>query len=120
MNDELARAIALHVMWRGEALQQAQAFLLSAALHENEISGAILPGEITQGSAHLSGIAVKTLLTSGLLEVTGFAPSPNKSAHGRIVRLLRIPEGKRGMVRTWLVERGYQDAASHTQTLLAV
>jgi hypothetical protein len=102
-------------VWRGAQMKQAQAFLLMAALKEQEISGAILPAEILQGSKHISGAAVKSLTQAGLLEVVGFAPSPNANAHGRIVRTLRIPSGKHSTVRTWLTNHGYAAPQESTQ-----
>lgn len=120
MNADLSRALLMLCCWRGEAVQQAQAFLLMAALREDTVTAACIPGEILQGSKHVSGAAVRTLLEIELLEATGYQPSPNKSAHGRIVRTLRIPDGKRSTVMTWLRERGYQaDSPAQTEMALA-
>lgn len=120
MNADLTKALLMLCCWRGEAVQQAQAFLLMSALQEDETTGAAIPGEILQGSKHVSGAAVRTLLEIGLLEATGYTPSPNKNAHGRIVRTLRIPEGKRSTVKTWLSARGYADSLPATQTEMAL
>ncbi len=117
MNADLSRALLMLCCWRGSQVEQAQAFLLMGALQEGTITAACIPGEILNGSKHISGAAVRVLLECELLEAIGYVPSPNKNAHGRIVRQLAIPAGKRSTVQTWLKNRGYQDATPTQQEM---
>ena len=124
MTDDLARALLNVVMWRGDNLKRCQAFLLKAALLQGATCGAEIPSELLMKddgthSQHISGVAVKTLVQVGLLEITGVIPSPNKNAHSRRVYSLRIGEGKHGAVRSWLTKFGYQDEAPKQLELIA-
>ncbi len=123
MDDNLSRAILNVVMWRGDNLKRCQAFLLKAALIQGATCGAEIPAELLlkddgTHSKHFSGVAVKTLVQVGLLEITGVIPSPNKNAHSRRVYSLRIGEGKHGAVRSWLQKMGYTDSQEIQTELL--
>lgn len=119
MNTPLDKAILNMVLWRGESVVQAQAFLLLLGLKQEVFTGADIPGEIIQGSKHVSGIAVKILLEAELVECIGYGKSPRENAHGRRVALLRIPGDKYNKVRTWLKGRGYVDAEPQQLALIA-
>jgi hypothetical protein len=82
-------------------LLPAQAGLLYLALRKETFTAAELPGELTEGSIHLAGLATGSLIAQGLIVCVGRVKSPNKSARGREVRELRLAPSKRSTVLTW-------------------
>lgn len=101
------RAVVLVSGFRGNAMRSAQAALLLIGLRGIEFTGADLPGEVTNGSPHIAGAAVGSLISIGLLEVTGRVKSPNPNAKGRKVDVLRIPAAKWNTAKTWLAQNGF-------------
>lgn len=86
-------------------------------LRGETFTGAVLPGELVGGSKHISGLAVGSLVTMGLLEVVGRVKSPRENAHGRKVDLLQIPANKYSTVRTWLSRHGYESPTNLPEQL---
>lgn len=103
------RAVVLMSGFRGNAMKQAQAALLMIGLRGLDFTGADLPSDVTNGSRHIAGAAVGSLVAIGLLEVVGRVKSPNPDAKGRKLDLLRIPAVKRSTAKTWLNANGFTD-----------
>lgn len=94
--------------FKGGAMRRAQGALLTLALESPiPITAAQLPGEVTNGSAHLAGAATGALIAQELLTVTGRVKSPDPRAKGRKLDLLVVPDARRATARTWLERNGF-------------
>jgi len=116
---DVLRSIVLMAGFRGNEFNGTCAALLLIGLQGGDFNAAMLPGEITRGDIHIAGAATRMLLTMGLLEKRGYCSSPNKSAKGRPVCILRIPNDKVSTARTWLARHGYP-SGQEAQTSLAL
>lgn len=97
----------MHVSgFKGAAMRRAQGALLTLALNDT-CHAAMLPGELLEGSKHLSGAATGALIAQELLCVVGRIKSPRPEAKGRKLDLLAIPAGRRGTVLAWLRQNGF-------------
>lgn len=119
LSPDFLKAVCLITGFKGSMMQGAQAALLLLALEADTINATMLPGEITQGSRHLAGAAVGSLVAMELLECCGRIKSPLSSAKGRKLDVLRIPEGRRATVQAWLRGHGYH-LAPEAQLSLAI
>lgn len=109
------RAVILTTSWRGDDMARAQAALLLIGLRLQDFTAGHLPKEICGESKSLAGCATGSLISQGLLEVTGRVKSPNPDANGRKCNQLRIPANKVGLAKLWLSRHGY--AATETEQL---
>lgn len=98
----------------------AQAALLHMALKGEEFDASMLPGEITEGSKHIAGAATGALISQGLLIVTRRIKSPSASAKGRKLDVLRLAQGKRATVITWLTANDLPTPQAVEQMGLAI
>lgn len=116
----LAREICLCAGFRGSEFQGVCAALLMVGLTSGgDFTAASIPRDLLRGDIHLSGLATKALLKMGLCEKVGYCPSPDKSAKGRPVCLLRIPANKRSTALTFLSRQGYSLPAPQRELALA-
>lgn len=104
---DLMRAIILVVNFKDDDFHGVCAALIYRALAGDDFTAACLPGDITKGDIHVSGLAVKMLQKCGLLVCVGVATSPNKNARGRICRVWRMAPGMTSTARTWLARHAY-------------
>lgn len=95
-----------------------QGALLTLAL-KGICHAAMLPGELLEGSRHISGAATGALVAQELLCEVGRIPSPIKSAKGRRLALLGIPDGRRATVLAWLERNGMHYQAQQQELLFA-
>lgn len=114
MNADLLRAIILKVAFKPEPLRRAQACLLYVALTGETFSADCIPGEIRGEDTKLSGCAVASLATMGLIARVGRQASPAKSRNGAWVNTWQLAAGKRKAARTWLTRNGF-DATLETK-----
>lgn len=111
------RAVVLMSSFRGHAMRSAQAGLLYIGLRCDTFTASDLPGELTNGSRHIAGAATGALVAQGLLEVVGRVKSSRPEANGRKIDILRIPQGKRATVYTWLAANGFSAGQAEQQSL---
>lgn len=111
------RAIILVVGFKEADFHAACAALIYRALAGGDFTAACLPHEITKGDIHVSGLAVKMLQKCELIAATGYLPSPDPAAKGRILRSWRIAAGKESTARVWLSRHGYPATISEQQSL---
>lgn len=120
LDPSFLRTLVLVTGFRGNDMQRAQAALLIIGLLGRDFSGADLPAEIANGSRHLAGCAVGSLVSTGLVECVGRIKSPHPNAKGRKLDLLRIPGNKVNTARAWLRANGYVPNDNNLQMEMAV
>jgi len=124
LDPSFLRAVVLLSGFKPSRMLSAQAGLLYLALAGKlgDFTAANLPAELTDGSKHLAGAATGALIASGLLEVVGRIKSPNPSAKGRKLDLLRLGTLKRNTALRWLETNGFPPppAYQHQQLELVV
>ncbi len=106
--------------FKREKLLAAKAGLLALALAGRDFTAAELPAELTEGSTHRAGAATGSLVATGLLVVVDRVKSPNPSAKGRRLDVLRLAPGKRSTVATWFERNGLEVPVVREQTELAI
>lgn len=87
-------------------LLEVKAAVLRKALLGLDVSADDIPEGTTQGDIHVSGIAMRTLVRTELLEFVRYEKSRRPSSHGRPVMLCRIPPGAHAKTRTWFERNG--------------
>jgi len=117
---DLMRAVILVVNFRGDDFHGVCAALLYRALAGGDFTAACLPGDITKGDIHVSGLAVKMLQKCGLFVCVGLMPSPNKNAKGRLCRVWRMAPSMTSTARTWLARHAYPATLAEQQSLMAI
>jgi hypothetical protein len=96
----------------------AQSALLMIGLKAQEFTAVDIPRDVTNGDKHLAGCATGSLVATGLLTVVGRMKSPDKSAKGRKLDVLRLTN--REKAKTWLRANGIElDASFEPQYELA-
>ena len=104
--------------FKGGAMRRAQGALLTLALESPiPITAAQLPGEVTNGSAHLAGAATGALIAQELLVVVGRTKSTRPEAKGRKLDLLSVPLDRRSTAATWLARNGFPAPRTRSQQL---
>ncbi len=114
---DLMRAIILVVAFKESDFHAVCAALLYRALAGGDFTAACLPGEITKGDIHVSGLAIKMLQKCGLIVCVGYLPSPDPAAKGRILRSWRLAPSMESTARTWLARHDYPATISEQQSL---
>jgi hypothetical protein len=105
------RAVVLMASFAPRKMLGAQAALLAIALRRIEFTAADLPAELCvdkfgRPSAHLAGAATGGLIAQGLLDVVRRMKSPDPSAKGRKLDVLRLPPSKEGTILAWFAANG--------------
>lgn len=101
------QAVVLLVNFKPEKMKRAQAALLYIGLLGGDFTAAQLPDGVTEGNKHIAGAATGSLVAIGMLEVVGRMKSPDPSAKGRKLDVLRIPSDKIATARAWLNANGF-------------
>jgi hypothetical protein len=110
LHPDFLRAVVIVTGFKPEPMRRAQAALLYCALQGCDFTAAVLPGEITNGSRHIAGAATGSLVAIGLLTVVRREPSPDKSAKGRKLDVLRAGSVER--IRAWLRANRFADTVT--------
>lgn len=118
-NPDFNKAVMLVSSFKGDRFRRCQAHLLRLGLIGMDFSGADLGEDLTDGDVHISGTVVGSLLRMELVEYVGRIKNPKASAHGRKLNLLRIPNKKRALARSFLERNGYAFHESAEQKEMA-
>lgn len=106
-NPDFNKAVMLVSSFKGDRFRRCQAHLLRLGLIGMDFSGADLGDDLTGGDVHISGTVVGSLLRMELVQCVGRIKNPKPSAHGRKLDLLRVPNDKRALARSFLERNGY-------------
>lgn len=123
LSPSFLRAVVLLTGFKPRRMVRVQGALLLMALEGGEVTAAEIPAELTNRDdgtpdRHIAGAATGALVALGLLEVVRRIKSPNPSAKGRKLDVLRAPNP--GKVRAWLraneIQHGAPEVVSSQQS----
>ena len=100
LDPQFLSAAALTQDFKPRPMLEAKAALLRLALTRLDFTAAEI-ASATNHSPTLAGCAAGSLISIGLLVPVGRVKSPNPSANGRRVNVLRLAEGKHATVLAW-------------------
>ncbi len=120
MDPSFMRAVLLKVSYHPEPLRRCQAALLYRALEGGEFTAdEVLVGELVGEDTKVSGCAVGSLASIGLITCVGRRKAGSASRNGAKTNVWALNGLKRATAQTWLTRNGFALPEARQLTLIA-